>query len=402
MPSLRGLPASTVILMTAVGIGSFVDSAVYILLLLTSSAQAVSWWVTAVVLANLVPPILLAPVLGWVVDRTSGRGAWAAALGISAVCAGGIAFLDAPVALVGLAAVQATCSVVFSAAAFRLLPLARGMDERTASSFAVGIGSAAAIGAPPLAAFAAGLGTASAFWMCAGLLATAGVLVLRTAPRTGQVSVPGTPWHEVWLGTRSIRTVAVLRTFLPIAVGVVLVASIEGVAGVFYLQAVTGGAVGYALLLSAWAAGSLVGAVLTGGPRFTLGSVPSILLGGLAVATAILVEGLIASALVIAVVFVVGGVGNAIHNVGIRTLVYAQVPRAQQAQVWSVAGAMFSAAAALGNLLGTPGVIAPARQVIVGAGALGVALVVVTALVLVARGQRADALGAGPAVGTDP
>lgn len=372
--------------MAAVGIGAFVDSGIFILLLLTSSAQTVTWWVTAVVLANLVPPVLLAPVLGWVVDRTSGRGAWASALMVSAVCAGGIAFLDSPVALVALAALQATCSVVLSAAAFRLLPTADGMDEHRASSFAVGIASVAAIGAPPLAAFAAGLGTGVAFAICAGLLVVAAVVVLRTAPRSVRVNVRGTPWHEVWLGSRSIRTVAVLRTFLPVALGVVLIASMEGVAGVFYLQAVTGSPVGYALLLSAWAVGSLAGAVLTDSRRFTLGPAASILVGGFAVAAAILVEGLVAWAPVIALVFVAGGVGNAIHNVGIRTLVYAHVPRDQQAQVWSVAGAGFSAAAALGNLLGTPDVLAPARAVIVAAGVLGVGLVVVTAGVVLARG----------------
>ncbi|HEY0117643.1 MAG TPA: MFS transporter [Cellulomonas sp.] len=372
------LPARTVVLMAAICIGYFVDSAIYLLLLLSSSAQDVSWWVTAVVLANLVPPILLAPVLGWIVDRTSGRAAWTASLALSALCAVGIGFLDSPVALVALAAVQSTCSVVVSAAVFKLLPRARAMDERSASSFAVGIGSIASIGAPPLAALVAALGADVAFWVCGALLTGSAVLVLRAGPRVAHVEVEATSWHEAWLGTRTIRTMAVFRAFIPVLLGVVVVTSMEGVAGVFYLQEVAGSAVGYALLLSAWAVGSLVGAGMTSRTRVRLGAVHCVLIGGLAVSAAILVEGLVASAVVIAVAFVGGGVGNAIHNVGVRNLVYEQVPRNQQAQVWSVVGATFAGAAAVGNFLGTPGLLAPAQPVIVIAGALGVVLVLAT------------------------
>jgi MFS family permease len=386
--AVRRLPARTVALVAAIGAGLFVDAAVYLLLLLSSSAQDVSWWVTAVVLANLVPPILLAPVLGWVVDRTSGRAAWALALAVSALCAAGLALLGSPVALVVLAAVQSTCAVVVAAAVFALLPRADGMDERSASSLVVGIGSVAAIGAPPLAALVATLGVRVAFGVCAVLLALAAALVLRAGPRVTHVEVAATSWHEVWLGTRTIRTMTAFRAFVPVMLGVVVVTSMEGVAGVFYLQEVAGSAVGYALLLSAWAVGSLVGAGLTGRAGFRLGAVRSVLVGGLVVATAILLEGLIASAVVIAVAFLGGGVGNAIHNVGVRNLVYERVPRHQQAQVWSVVGATFSGAAAIGNLLGTPGLLAPARPVIVLAGALGVVLVLATLGWTLARRDR--------------
>ncbi|HEY0188103.1 MAG TPA: MFS transporter [Cellulomonas sp.] len=346
--------------MAAVGIGSFVDASVYLLLLLSGSAQDVTWWVTAVMLANLAPPILLAPVLGWIVDRTSGRAAWAVALGLSAVCTAGLALLASPVALVVLAATRSTCSVVVSAAVFALLPAARGMDDRSASSFAVGIGSVAAIGAPPLAALLAVRGVGTAFGVCAVLLAVAALLVLRTAPRLVRAPVGATSWHEVWLGTRTLRTMTALRAFVPVLLGVVVVTSMEGVAGVFYLQEVADGAVGYALLLSAWAVGSVLGATWTGRAGSRTGAVRGILLGALVVSVAILVEGLVASAVVIAVAFLAGGAGNAVHNVGVRNLVYERVPREQQAQVWSVVGAVFSGAAAVGNVLGTPGLLGSA------------------------------------------
>ncbi len=364
--------------MAAICVGYFVDSAIFLLLLLSSSAQDVSWWVTAVVLANLLPPIALAPALGWVVDRTSARRAWTLSLAASAACAAGIAFIHAPVALVVLAATQSVFSVVVSAAVFKLLPHAASMDERSASSFAVGIGSIASVGAPPLAALAATAGIDVAFWMCAGLLLVAAALVLRTGAREVQATVKRTPWHEVWLGTRSIRSMRTIRVFVPVTLGVVVAACMEGVSGVFYLQDVAGSSLGYALLLSAWAVGSVLGAAVTDWSRFRLGPVSCVQLGGLALSAAILVEGLVPVAGVIAVVFVAGGLGNAVHNVGVRNLVYTEVPQEQQAQVWSVVGAAISGAAALGNFLGTPGLLAPARSVIVLAGSLGVVLVVGT------------------------
>lgn len=369
-------------LLVVVCIGYFVDGAIFLLLLLSSSAQSVSWWVTAVVLANLIPPIVLAPALGWVVDRTSGRRAWAVALGISGGCAVGLAYLTSPVALVVLAAVQATSAVVVSASVFRLLPLAKGMNDRKASSYAVGVGSLAAIGAPPLAAIAATLGGDVAFAICGGLLVLASILVICCAPSQVRIDVGGeTLWHEIWLGSRILPVLRVLRGFLPAIIGVVVVTSVEGVAGVFYLQEVAGGAVLYALLLSAWAVGSLAGVAVTSRRSFPLGSVRSILVGGFLVSVAILVEGLVPSALVIALAFIGGGIGNAIHNVGVRNLVYESVPRGQQAQVWSVVGALFSAAAAVGNFFGTPGLIGSARSLIIWAGAAGVILIFVTLLV---------------------
>ena len=80
-------------------------------------------------------------------------------------------------------------------------------------------------------------------------------------------------------------------------------------------------------------------------------------LGGLALSAAILVEGLVPVAGIIAVAFIGGGLGNAVHNVGVRNLVYAEVPPEQQAQVWSVVGAAISGAAALLLAMGIPNAV---------------------------------------------
>ncbi|WP_121867941.1 MFS transporter [Glutamicibacter nicotianae] len=376
--NLRYLPLQTLTLVVVICIGYFVDSAIYLLLLLSTSAQDVSWWVTAVVLANLIPPIVFAPVLGWVVDRISGKGAWVAALTISGLSAIGIAFFESPVLLVALAAIQAICAVVISAAIFKLLPLAPKMNEKSASSLAVGIGSVAAIGGPPLAALTASADLQFAFILCGSLLLGSAAVALLVVPRHVPVSVEKTAWHEVWIGTKSLRSMTLLKSFLPVILGVVFVTSMEGVAGVFYLQEVAGSSLGYAILLSAWAVGSLIGALYTGRKGFNASSITCVLVGGLVVSTAILLEGIFAVALIIGIAFIIGGFGNAYHNIGIRNLVYEAVPGPQQGQVWSVVGALFSSVAALGNFFGTPGFLGDSRTIIIVAGCIGVCLVMGT------------------------
>lgn len=151
------MPARTLFILAAVAAGYVIDSGVYLLLLLSSSGGGVAWWVTAVVLSNLVPPILFAPALGWLVDRLDGRQAWSAALVLSGLTVAGMGAVGTPGALVALACLQAILAVVVSASVFKLLPLAEGLDERRASSLVVGMGSVAVIVAPPVAAGAGGI-----------------------------------------------------------------------------------------------------------------------------------------------------------------------------------------------------------------------------------------------------
>ncbi|NNU27133.1 MFS transporter [Isoptericola sediminis] len=373
----------TRLLLAVVATGALVDAAFFLLLLLSSSATGVGWFVTAVVVANLLPPVLLGPMLGWLVDRTSGRWAWTGALLVTAVCCLGVAGTDVSAVVVALAGLQAVASVVVNAAAFKLLPESPGLDERTASSYAVGMGSLAAIAGPPLGALSAGAtSNAGAFLVLAGLAVVAGTGAATTAPRLVHVDLDATRWHDVWLGARTARSLAAARAFAPVVLGIVLITSMEGVAGVFYLQDVAPTPFVYACLLALWALGSLGGAWWTGRRANVLGIRISVLVGGLLMSLAILVEGIVAVAVVIGVVFVVGGFGNAVHNVGIRQLVYQHVPRAQQAQIWSMLAAVMSGTAALGNALGTPGLLGPARDVVVLSGAIGLATVSITAVLL--------------------
>ena len=366
--------------------GSIIDAAFYMLLLLSSSAAGVGWFVTAVIVANLIPPILLAPVLGWLVDRTSGRWVWSLGLFLSALACVVIATSETVAVLVGMAALQALASVAVSSSVFKLLPDAKGMSTNSASSFAVGTHSLASICGPPLAALGAStLTTDGTFAVLAilGALATAGAI--GAAPRRRHAKVESTNWREAWLGAKSVGSMASIRIFAPVVLGIVLVTSMEGVAGVFWLQEVTQSSVGYGLILAVWAVGSFLGAVWTGRRDQPLGTRRSVILGGALMSGALLIEGLVPIAVIIGSVYVVGGFGNAVHNVGVRQLVYSRVPRHQHAQAWSMLAATMSATAAIGNALGTPGLIGEARTIVIISGIGGVLFVLISAALIMKR-----------------
>ena len=81
----------------------------------------------------------------------------------------------------------------------------------------------------------------------------------------------------------------------------------------------------------------------------------AILWGGFFIGAAILLEGLAANPWIVGAGFLVGGFFNSIHNMGIRDMVYIQVPEHRQGQCWALIGSLFSSMVLVGDLLGTPG-----------------------------------------------
>ena len=105
--------------------------------------------------------------------------------------------------------------------------------------------------------------------------------------------------------------------------------------------------------------------------------VNAILWGGFFIGAAILLEGLAANPWIVGAGFLVGGFFNSIHNMGIRDMVYMQVPEHRQGQCWALIGSLFSSMVLVGDLLGTPGILEDARTIVMigGATATGAAVV---------------------------
>ncbi|WP_380164782.1 MFS transporter [Jannaschia sp. R86511] len=157
---------------------------------------------------------------------------------------------------------------------------------------------------------------------------------------------------------------------LGLAAGIVFTTFIEGVAGVLYLPEVTGSNFRFGLLVSIWAAGALAGSLVSGHRWLEGREIDLVVWGGALIGTALLVEGLVPNTWVIAAVFVLGGVGNGLHNVGIRTTIHRHIPEQAHGRAWSYYSVMVNACVVLGYLVGTPWGVMSAQALIVLSGVL--------------------------------
>ena len=116
--------------------------------------------------------------------------------------------------------------------------------------------------------------------------------------------------------------------------------------------------------------------------------------GGLCMALAILTEGLVPIALVIAGTFIIGGLGNGAHNVGVRNLIFQQIHQAHIGSAWAYYRMLTSTAVAIGYIIGTPRTLREAQSMVIVAGVcalVGVLVAIVALRLLRLRKERSVA-----------
>lgn len=370
-------------------------------LTLESADQLGSWGVTALFLVGLVPPILAAPVIGRWVDGSTLFRVWILNLCVHIAIFAVMAIFANILLSLALMSMASVCAVINGAVVFKIIPRIRGgFSLARASSFLVVATSLAGIIAPAIAAIAfakAGIGVV--LWCAAAGfmgLAVAAVILFRSLATEGQDEGAG-PERDPEGGIED-RGVVLTRNprlrilLLPVA-AIVLFTAAEGVAGVFYLREITTADTGYAVLLGAWSVGAVFGSLVGGNRRFGTRSALPILLGGGLVGAAILTEGLWANAVGLAVVFLAGGLGNGLHNTGVRTAIYECVPEKRHGAAWAQLRMLINIMVALGYLIGTPGLLVdPARTIIVFSGAATL-LVILLSTALLSRAARGGVHG---------
>lgn len=368
--------------LVALVVGTFVsvvgDSVASLTLILDAESTGGPWRVPLVFVAELVPPLLLAPLLGVLVDRFDVRTVWLVAVSVQAVCFGVAALVPDFYVRVALVALANVFAVASSAAAFRLTPeLAGRVGTQRANSLVGGAVSLAFLAGPGLAGAAyEPLGSTVLLGANAVTFVLVAVLVrsvVRARPRGG-VDVGGALWSQAGDGLRVLRASPTVWLMLGLAAGIVLTTSIEGLAGVFYLLDVTDDPAVYGLLLSLWAVGALPGALVAGSSRLAGREVDLVLWGGTAIAVALLVEGLVSNPWVIGTVFLVGGFGNGLHNVGMRSLIHRHVPAESHGRAWSYYAVLANGCVILGYLVGSPWGILPDRGLVILSGVLALAV----------------------------
>ncbi|WP_449061344.1 MFS transporter [Planomonospora algeriensis] len=388
--------------------GTFVsvagDSVASLSLILDAAAHGEPWWVTEAFFAELLPPLALAPLLGLIVDRANAKHVWLTAVVLQAAAFTTAALVPVFHLRVGLIAVANVFAVASSSAAFKLLPRVAGGAELERANSGVSAAMSLAFLVGPGVGGAAYVVTGSG-WLLAFNAATFAVIAAVVV-----IVVPGDAGERMELDTRSfagaraglrvLRTSPMIGPMLPVFAGAVFATSIEGVAGVFYLRDVAENDAVYGLLLAAWAMGSVPGSLIGGWHRLAGEDTGLVVGGALLISGALLVEGLVPVAWIIGLVFVLGGFGNGVHNVGVRTAIHRRVPEDFHGRAWAYYSVLTNSCVALGYIVGTPGLMAGSRDLIIASGALGLTM----SLIGLWRLRRALRLTAGepPLADTGP
>jgi MFS family permease len=368
----------------------------YVALLLLAYEQLGSaWGATAVLIADLAPAMLLGPLLGGLIDRTSRLGCAIAADVIGALAFTGLVLAEGTLALVALALAAGLGTALLRPATCALLPSIVHPTRLTAANGMFGavreigqlIGPAIAGALLLIAAPGLVLALNAITFAVSALFLSRLRGHVRAAQQTDEPELAGPT------GVAGVLRDPLVRSLVLTSGGVMLVAGATNVAElVLARDQLHGGGTGFALLVSAFGCGMLAGSLL--GPRDDLGLRRRYL-----AAIAALAFGLLGTAaapvLPLAMLaFALAGIGNGLFLVTVRVLMQKLIPEPAHGRAFGLLDAIdswgFGAAIVAGGALAA-GVGGRVTFAIAGAAALLV-------LIAAARAMR----GAGPTAFTAP
>ena len=373
----------------AFALSSVGDYLALITLTLRMEDTGSGWAVAALLLTGLVPPVVLAPLAGLLVDRLETVRVLVLAAVLQAAVALGLAFVSGIVPTLGLSFLLGAGLAVTQPALFAILPRAVG-EERTTeanSMLEVARWGGAALGPLAAAGLTAAFGdrttltvNAATFLLVAGL---GPLLRVRRPPepRAEGESTKG----EARQGITHLARDPLLRLIVPMVGLMVVFAAADNVAEVFFaVNVLDAGELGYGLLVATWTLGMVVGSIASRFLRrdWLAPAVPLLAVaGGSAVALAAW-AGFLPIALAM---FLVGGFSNGVQLVAMRSLLHQRVPdrlrgRAFAAYYGMIQAAQIVALGASGGLVELAGT----RLTMMLAGG-GTALVGIIGILLYAR-----------------
>lgn len=386
------VPAPVLILIVGTLFSRVGDSLASLGMVLDAADKDISWGVTEVFLADLVPTVVAAPLIGSLVDRLSARSVCLWALVAQALTLGAAAAVDAFHLRVALIAVAGLAGVASVAAGFKILPVVAGEKHtgRANSLLTAGLSAAGLLG-PALAGFL------HSAWGTAALLGADAVSFLVLAwctaldlPRSSDVTLERRPAAKLSDGYQALRRAPVVGTLLPTLAAAMLATSIEVVAGVYYLRDVAdGNDTVFGLFLATWALGSVPGALLAGRAGWANRHTALILGGVLGISLGLLFAGIVPVAAVIFPLFLLGGFGNGVCNVGLRNAVHTHVPAEVHGSAWACYQALSRSCIGLGYLLGTPNSLVSSRGQVIISGAIPLVFSLWAMLITTRRKQPA-------------
>jgi len=369
------------LLLVAFAISSLGD--VIALVALTIRVHDISrsaWAVSALLVANLLPLLIFAPVSGVIVDRVETRRLlWITAL-LQAAIAAALAMLHSLGAILALSFALGLGESLTAPGLFALLPRIVGEDHTTEANAYQQVAHYAGGLAGPFVAgtLAATAGTRSAMLFDAGtfLLLAVAVALLRARREPGPSS-RGPGRAAAAEGIRFLARDRLVALVVGVVALMVAFAAIDNVANVFFAKDVLGaGDAGYGVLSGTWIVGMVIAVIVA--RRTRSGSLATVSLSAaLVTSLMIALAGAVARYPVAIAAYLVGGAGNGADNVAMRSLLHRRVPDPMRGRAFAAYSAVLSAAqlgatglgGAAVSLLGPRGAI-----VVAGAGGALVAM----------------------------
>jgi MFS family permease len=339
--------------------GAIGTAAGYVALLLLAYERIGSAWAaTAVMLADLLPAMLLGPLLGGLIDRTSRLGCAIAADLLRAAAFAALVLVDGTAAMIALALLAGTGTALFRPATAALLPSLVPAERLPAANACYGmVREGGQLLGPALAAGMLLIVSPSAvIGLNAGTFALTALLLAGLRGHVRPAAAPATA-EAAATGVRGILRDPLVRTLLRTSGSVVLFAGAMNVGELVLAQRDLGaGGTGYALLVGAYGIGLFFGSLLAaraGDPRtryFT----------GLALIAAGMLASALAPVTAIALLtFGLTGLGNGLYMVSSRLMLQRAIPEHLHGRGFGLADSIdawgFGAAAILGGAVATAG-----------------------------------------------
>ena len=384
------------LIFVAFGLSSFGDYLALTTLTLRMQQTGSGWSVAFLLLASLLPPVILAPLSGWLVDRLETVRVLVVTALLQAVVAALLAASTGVVPTIGLAFLLGAGIAPTQPALFALIPRAVG-EERTTEANAyleVARWGGAALGPLLAAVLIATIGGRATLLVNAatflGVAALGPLLRVRRPPEP----VPEgeeRPRGEARAGIRHLLSDPLVRAVVPIIGLLVVFAAADNVAEVFFaVDVLDAGATGYGVLVATWTLGMMVGSISGRWlrPGWLAPTVPLFAVVG---GAAVVLAAALAWFPIAVLMFFVGGFANGIELVAVRSLLHKRVPDRLRGRAFAAYYGMIQAAQilALGAGGGFLVELLGSRMTMVVAGG-GTALVGLVGLVLYARVPAAE------------
>jgi MFS family permease len=337
-------------------------------------------WIAAALVAGLGARVLSAPWAGALGDYFDRRLVMIASDLAAAACFVALSQFDSLPLLVALAAVAGVAEAPFGAASGALVSMLVSEERRGWANGTLSMGSAGGnlIGAALGGVFVATAGASGAFLINAGSFVVSAALAASISGRFVARDTTMREKPDVWQGVRTLASERVLRLSVSSIALVALALAMGNVAEYPLFVSIGAGKVGFGVAVAAWGAGQIVGGKLASrivGARLER---LAIITGCALTSVVVGIFGGVPVFFLIAVLSVLGGLGNSLLNIGLVMSVQRWSPPQVQSRTFAAVEALANTAVAVSLIAGGL-LLAPlgARGVYLLAGGLGVLAVII-------------------------